>query len=158
VVSHALDAASATRAADLGVDVLAHTPVGAGLDASAWKGRAVISTLGAFGGSATTRANLAALRDAGATVLYGTDFGNTRTPGVDPDEIALLMEAGFSGAEILAAGTSTPAAFWGFTDLGELTAGRAASALVLDADPLVDPTTLGRPVEVWIDGQRVAAR
>lgn len=153
VVSHALYAEDAERAVTAGVDVLAHTPVET-IDAGPWAGRAVISTLAAFGGGATTVGNLAALRKAGATVLYGTDFGNTRAPGIDPDEIELMMAAGMDGAAIVAAGTSTPAAFWGFDTLGSLDAGKAGSFLVLDADPLVDPTTLGRPVQVWIDGAR----
>ena len=48
---------------------------------------------------------------AGATVLYGTDFGNTSHLGVDPAEIAALQAAGLDGAAILAAGTSAPAGY-----------------------------------------------
>jgi imidazolonepropionase-like amidohydrolase len=112
----------------------------------------VISTLGAFGGAASTVDNLRALRAAGATVLYGTDFGNTRDTGIDREELRLLGEAGLDGAAILAAGTSTPAKVWAWTDLGGIEVGKAASLLVLDADPLVDASTLPRPVTVWIDG------
>jgi imidazolonepropionase-like amidohydrolase len=108
----------------------------------------VISTLRAFGGSKAAVANLRALRDAGATVLYGTDFGNTTTPGIDGDELALLAQAGLDGAAILAAGTSTPAAFWGLEGFGRIEIGAEAHVLVLDADPTVDPTTLSRIVRV----------
>lgn len=155
VVSHALADDEAALAARVGVDVLAHTPL-EGLSAatlSAWKGRAVISTLAAFGGSATAVDNLRALRSAGAIVLYGSDFGNTRTPGIDPWEIELLQAAGLSGADILAATTSAPARYWGFDDLGSVEPGKEASLLVLDADPSVDPSTLARPVAVYFQGR-----
>src|SRR6185436_1172042 len=115
VAAHALSDDEAARAARAGVDVLAHTPVAAlsKKTIALWSDRAVISTLRAFGGSKTALSNLRALRDAGATVLYGTDFGNTTTPGIDGNELELLTQAGLDGAAILDAGTSTPAAFWG---------------------------------------------
>ena len=154
VAAHALDDPSAARAAAFDVDVLAHLPTRR-LNAetvAAWADRAVMPTLAAFGGGADTAANLAALHDAGATVLYGTDFGNTRTPGIQAAELRAMRDAGLSGADILAAGTSTPAAFWGFHGLGEIAVGARATVLVLDADPLSDPLTLAEPVQVWVDG------
>lgn len=74
VVSHALADADAARAAAAGSDALAHTPTDALSPATldAWSGRAVISTLRAFGGGQAAIDNLAALRERGATVLYGT--------------------------------------------------------------------------------------
>lgn len=156
VAVHALSDDAAARAAAAGADLLAHTPVEA-LSAetvAAWSGKAVVSTLAAFGGSESAVANLAALRAAGATVLYGTDFGNTQSAGIQADELTLLQEAGLDGAAILAAGTSTPAAYWGWSDLGGLGEGKEASFLVLDADPTVDPSTLTRPVQVWLRGVR----
>lgn len=157
VAVHALGDADAADAAALGADVLAHTPTAALSEATvaAWSGRAVVSTLDAFGGGATTRANLLALRDAGATVLYGTDFGNTRVAGIDPNELALLAEAGLAPAEILAALTTAPAAFWGFEGLGALAVGGPASLLVVTADPLADPSTLASPERVYLDGARL---
>lgn len=156
VASHALGDSEATLAAQAGADVLAHTPTGSlGPDAvAAWSDRAVISTLRAFGGGPTAVANLAALHDAGATVLYGTDFGNSRTAAIDAAELVLLQDAGLTSVEVLAAGTSVPAAYWGFDDLGSLEPGRAASLLVLTADPLLDVSTLGRPAAVYLDGVR----
>lgn len=156
VASHALSDETAARAATAGSDVLAHTPTGRLSDetVAAWSGRTVVSTLGAFGGSDTTVANLVALRAAGAKVLYGTDFGNTRTAGVDPEEIALLVEAGLSGAEILASGTSEPASLWGFEDLGVLRVGARASLLVLSSDPREQPGALAAPEAVYLDGAK----
>lgn len=154
VVSHALSDADAAAAAADGVDWLAHTPTAPLSQATvaAWSGRGVIATLRAFGGSPDAVANLVALRAAGATVLYGTDFGNTTTTGADAAEIALLQAAGLTPANILAAATSAPAAAWGWDDLGSLEVGKAGSLLVLAEDPLVDPTALARPEAVYIDG------
>lgn len=155
VVSHALDDRGVLLAARVGVDALAHTPTEPLSDGAvaSWSGRTVISTLRAFGGSATAVDNLRRLREGGATVLYGTDLGNTRDARIDPEELSLLRDAGLDGAAILAAGTSAAAAYWGQADLGAIEVGRAASLLVLDADPTVDPSTLSRPVAVYLDGK-----
>ncbi len=155
VVSHALSDDQARRAALAGVDVLAHTPTEALAPATvkAWSGRAVISTLRAFGGSQATLANLKALRDAGATVLYGTDFGNTSAPGIDVGELMLLQQAGLTPQEILAAGTSAAAKQWsGLGALGGIEVGKDASLLVLADDPLQAPTSLAAPSRVYIRG------
>ena len=150
VAAHALSDDEAARAARAGVDVLAHTPVAplSKKTTALWSGRAVISTLRAFGGSKTAVANLRALREAGALVLYGTDFGNTTTPGIDATELELLAQAGLDGAAILDAGTSAPAAFWGLEGFGRIEVGAEAHVLVLDADPRMDPMTLSRIVRV----------
>jgi len=159
VATHALDDESARRAARLGVDVLAHTPVEPLSDdtVQAWRSRAVVSTLRAFGGAASTVDNLRRLRAAGATVLYGTDLGNTSIPGIDRAELALLSSAGLDGDAILASATSAPAAYWGFAGLGAVTPGRAASLLVLDRDPRRSLDALAAPVEVWLEGDRLSS-
>lgn len=151
---HALSDSDARRAAGAGCDILVHAPVAAlsKETVQAWAGKAVIPTISAFGGVDSTRQ----LREAGATVLYGTDFGNTRALGVSPREIEGMLDAGMTGAQILAAGTSVPAATFGMEDLGAIEVGKEASLLVLDADPLVDPGTLTRPVAVIFRGAVVA--
>ncbi len=155
VVAHALGDAQARKAALLGVDVLAHTPVDPLTDETveAWHSGAVISTLDAFGGSAVVVDNLRRLRAAGATVLYGTDLGNTGIPAIDPNEIALLVAAGLDGEAIIAAGTATAAGLWGFEGLGTLAAGARASFLLLERDPRIDPLVLATPLGVYIDGE-----
>jgi len=159
VYTHALEELSAARAAADGIDVLAHTPTEALSEATleAWKARTVISTLSAFGGSSAALNNLRALRERGARVLYGTDFGNTRETGIQSLEITQLLSAGMDGASIVKAGTSVPAAFLGLTDLGSLEVGKRASFLVLAADPTVDPHTLSQPIAVYVDGTLVSA-
>lgn len=157
VVAHALSDRDAARAAEAGVDGLAHTPTERLSPATVarWAGpdRFVISTLRAFG-SLAAPANLRDLRAAGAVVLYGTDLGNTQSPGIDATEIALLVQAGLDGAAILKASTADPAARFGWKDLGQIRVGSEASLLLLDKDPLADPLTLAEPQAVFIAGER----
>ena len=158
VVAHALNDIDVLRAAVAGVDVLAHTPTDPLSDPTvqAWSGRAVISTLSAFPDLTEPAENLRRLRAGGATVLYGTDMGYTTFPGINPQELELLGQAGLDNGAILAAGTTVPAQFWGFGDgLGTLAAGHTASFLILDADPQRDLLTLSRPVAVYLDGVRI---
>lgn len=154
VVTHALTSDDVQQAGKAGFDVLAHTPTQPFdpelLDL--WKDRAVVSTLIAFGGSAATLQNLKDLSDAGATILYGTDLGNTSDPGIQAAELEAMAEAGLTPEQILASGTSTPAAFWGLSELGAIAPGKAASILVLHADPMVDPLTLADPESVYLAG------
>lgn len=145
VAIHALSDASATSAAAAGVDILAHTPTEHVSNPAAWTGRAVISTLAAFGGSQTAIDNLRALRAAGVTVLYGTDLGNTREL-VSSTEISLLKKAGMTDAEITDAMTTTPAAYWHL-------AFPADTYLVLDRDPRTDATALAHPTSVYVHGK-----
>ncbi len=158
VAAHALGDAAAARAAALGIDVLAHTPLEPLSEATAlaWRGRAVVSTLMAFGGSQTAVDNLRRLHEAGAIVLYGTDLGNSPVLGIDVEELALLRRAGLRPAEVLEAATSRPAEWWGLDPLGALEPGRAATLLVLENDPLAQPDTLARPHAVYLDGVRLA--
>jgi imidazolonepropionase-like amidohydrolase len=159
VAAHALFDRHARAAADAGADLLAHAPVEplqAGT-VEAWAGRAVISTLSAFGGAAGE--NLARLRAAGATVLYGTDLGNTQVPAISSEEIALLMAAGLDGSAIVAAMTTTPAQYWGLDRAetpgpGVLAVGGVASFLVLAADPRTSPGALAEPEAVFIAGSQ----
>ncbi len=156
VVAHALRDEDVLRAGRAGVDVLGHTPLEplSAEAVAAFADRAVVSTLSAFGGSSDAVENLRRLRGAGARVLYGTDFGNTRTAGIQAEELRLLAAAGLDAGAILRAGTTEAATFWGFEALGALEVGRRASLLVLDRDPLDDPQALAAPREVWIDGAR----
>jgi imidazolonepropionase-like amidohydrolase len=156
VAVHALSARAARLAADAGADLLAHTPVEPlpPDTIAAWRGRAVISTLAAFGGSAAAVANLRALRGAGATVLYGTDLGNLRDAGPSATEVELLREAGLDDAAITDAMTTAPARYWGLP-FGALAPGAEASLLVLDRDPRTDARALLAPREVWLRGRRM---
>jgi imidazolonepropionase-like amidohydrolase len=157
VFAHALNESEAERAALANVDALAHTPTQL-LSAKSleyWGARSVVSTLSAFGGGTSAVQNLRALRAAGARVLYGTDLGNTRSAGIQSEELELLRTAGLDGAAIVAAGTQVPAEYLGFAELGALTPDKRASFMILDQDPTLDPQTLTRPNAVYINGKRV---
>ena len=135
VAVHALSDASALAAGRAGVDLLAHTPIEplAPATIEAWRGRAVISTLAAFGASDSAIDNLRKLRAANVTVLYGTDLGNLRDDGPSGDELAALRAAGLDDAAITAAMTTTPIAYWGL---------HPGAQLELDGDPRSDASVL----------------
>jgi imidazolonepropionase-like amidohydrolase len=67
------------------------------------------------------------------------------------------VAAGFDGAAIVTAGTSTPADFLGLSDLGSLEVGKRASFLVLAGDPSFEAHTLSEPLAVHVDGALVSA-
>lgn len=158
VAAHALGDRDARLAADAGVDLLAHTPVERLSDATvaAWRGRAVVSTLAAFGGAPETVANLRRLRAAGVTVLYGTDLGNRREAGPSAAEIELLGQAGLDGAAIVDAMTAAPARWFGLDTLGAIAPGMTASFVIVDGDPAQTPAVVARPRAVYLRGQRLA--
>ncbi|MBA3455912.1 MAG: hypothetical protein H0T42_22635 [Deltaproteobacteria bacterium] len=114
----------------------------------------MISTLAAFGGSPVAVDNLRRLRAAGATVLYGTDLGNTRDTGPSGDEVSLLRDAGLDDAAITAAMTTVPLAYWKLP-LATLERGSEATLLVLERDPRTDVTVLLDPRGVYLRGQRL---
>ncbi|MCY1055709.1 hypothetical protein [Nannocystis sp. SCPEA4] len=153
VAAHALFDRHARAAAEAGVDVLAHAPVEPLREGTvqAWAGRAVIGTLSAFGGAAVE--NFKKLRGAGATVLYGTDLGNTQIPAISGEEIDLLLAAGLDGQAIVTAMTTGPAEYWAI-EQGTLREGGPASFMIVAADPRVTPATLAEPEAVFIAGVR----
>ena len=157
VVTHALREVDAMTAANAGVDALAHTPFQPLSQATvqAWSGRAVISTLVSYGRQIGVQ-NIARLRSAGVTVLYGTDFGKTTPAGIQEAELTLLLQSGMDGEAILKSMTTAPAEFWKLPRHGTIAVGKAASVLVLSADPLSTPLTLAKPAHVWLEGKLVA--
>ncbi|HEY0252221.1 MAG TPA: hypothetical protein VGC41_11885, partial [Kofleriaceae bacterium] len=149
VAIHALSDEGALVGARAGVDVLAHTPTEplSSATIAAWRGRAVISTLAAFGAAEAVE-NLRKLRAAGLTILYGTDLGNLRVDGASRDEVELLRAAGLDDAAITAAMTTTPRTFWGLADAPD-------TYLVLRGDPRRDASVLLAPVSVVVHGKPV---
>jgi len=154
VGAHALRNADALRAAQVGADILVHAPVSPLSEETvqAWSGKAFIPTISAFSGVESSRQLLAG----GAAALYGTDFGNTQALGVSAPEVQGMLDAGMTAAQIIASATSEPASRFGLSSLGTIAAGKEASLLVLDADPLLDPSALTRPVAVLFRGAVVS--
>jgi imidazolonepropionase-like amidohydrolase len=83
--------------------------------------------------------NFRAVREAGVTVLAGTDVGNPfLVPGRHlHDELALLVEAGLTPLEALQAATLNPAIVFSTADsLGSVMPGYLADLVLLSANPL----------------------
>jgi len=81
------------------------------------------------------------MHKAGVQIMAGSDFSDwALVPGVDlHNELALLVEAGFTPTEALQAATLNPAKFLGKTDTyGTIQVGRAADLVLLDMNPLED--------------------
>jgi imidazolonepropionase-like amidohydrolase len=148
--AHALDAAAVQAALDAGVAILAHAPLEPLPEPLVREAGArkllVLSTLHAYGNAPAARDNLVRLAAAGCRPLYGTDLGNEGTsPGLSAPELRALLSCGFTSAQILSMCTVGGAALLGDPRLGHLGAGACANLLVLDDDPLRDPTALCRP-------------
>jgi imidazolonepropionase-like amidohydrolase len=77
----------------------------------------------------------------GVQIMAGSDFSDWgMVPGIDlHNELALLVEAGFTPLEALQAATLNPAKFLGKTDVfGTIQVGRTADLVLLDMNPLED--------------------
>jgi imidazolonepropionase-like amidohydrolase len=95
---------------------------------------------------------------AGAILMTGTDTGNPFAfPGYDVhEELRLMVEAGVSPMDALAAATANAANFLGEADeWGSLAAGQAADLLILDADPIADIMNTRRIARVIQNGRVV---
>ena len=101
--------------------------------------------------------NVRALHAAGVPILAGTDAGNPGTAhGASMHgELALLVQAGLSPAQALAAATATPADAFGLTDRGRIAPGQRADLLLVDGDPTQDITRTRAIVTVWKNGAPV---
>jgi imidazolonepropionase-like amidohydrolase len=99
---------------------------------------------------------IAALRDAGAGILLGTDTDNAYVvPGYSAhEELGLLTGAGLSPYEALSAATRDAATALGLDDdIGTITVGKRADLLLTVGDPLDDITRLRDPAGVMLDGR-----
>ena len=91
------------------------------------------------------------LRAAHAPVLAGTDAPNPGTThGASLHrELELLVKAGLTPAEALAAATSVPAKQFGLDDRGTIAPGKRADLLLVDGDPTADIKATRKIVGVW---------
>lgn len=108
--------------------------------------------------------NLKILHDAGVPIGFGTDGGvpNNMTFGrfqgyLEHMELELMVEAGLTPMQALAAATSTSARIMRLDQVGTIAAGKAADLLVLDANPLQDIRNTRQINSVWIGGRRLPA-
>ena len=166
VIAHPTDIDGVRAAIAAGVDILAHTTLGAEapwpdevlrqfLDAD----MAMTPTLKLLGYELKKQGvpedhakglvemmvdHFRAFAAAGGRVLFGTDVGYMTD--YDPaEEYALMAEAGLSPMQILASLTTAPAATWKEGDRrGKLVAGMDADLVVLDADPADEPRNFAK--------------
>jgi imidazolonepropionase-like amidohydrolase len=95
---------------------------------------------------------------AGVPILAGSDCG---VPGVAPgrslhEELRLLVQAGLSAEDALAAATVGPARFQGRVDTsGTIETGKRADLVLLDGDPLADIGNVSRISAVFQRGEKV---
>jgi imidazolonepropionase-like amidohydrolase len=97
--------------------------------------------------------NVKAIHDAGMTIGMGTD-GTGDGYGAH-QQIAYHVRCGFTPAEALRAATSVNARVLGLTRLGTVAAGKEASFVVLDANPLDTITNTRRIARVYLRGEAV---
>jgi uncharacterized protein len=100
--------------------------------------------------------NVRLLRDAGVTLLAGTDVGvPLQVPGISLHrQLVRLTEAGLTPLDALQSATINPARVLGMTDsLGSIEAGKLADLVLPDANPLEDISNTRRIRAVVADGR-----
>ena len=97
------------------------------------------------------------LEAAGVTILAGSDAPNPGTAhGASIHrEMELLVGAGLSPTEALAAATSAPARIFGLTDRGRIAPGLRADLVLVEGDPGQDVTATRNILRIWKAGHPV---
>jgi imidazolonepropionase-like amidohydrolase len=106
---------------------------------------------------AAAQASVRQLVAAGVPILAGTDAGNPGTAhgAALHREMELLVEAGMTPVQALAAATSAPARAFRLADRGRIAPGLRADLLLVDGDPAADITATRAIAGVWKGGVRL---
>jgi imidazolonepropionase-like amidohydrolase len=96
--------------------------------------------------------NLERLAREGVKIALGTD-GNV--PWGPHLEMADMVATGMTTAQVIVAATGDAAEFMRLDDAGTVASGKAASFIVLEANPLDDITNTRRIRDVYLRGQRI---
>ncbi len=101
--------------------------------------------------------NLKKIADAGLPIAMGTDTGPTgRFQGYfELMELELMVKAGLTPRQALAAATRDAARCMKLDALGTLERGKWADFVVLDADPVANISNVRRIADVYVAGNRV---
>jgi len=99
----------------------------------------------------------AKLARAGANVTLGSDTGlEDHLFGLaEQRELANMVKAGMTPMQVIVAATSRPAAYLKLDKMGILAAGKDASFLVLDGNPLDDIRNTQRISKIYIKGAEI---
>lgn len=98
--------------------------------------------------------NLAKLNAAGVKIGYGTDAG-VAVGWTAHQELADMVNAGMTPAQVLLAATKTAAEITGLSKLGAVAVGKNASFVVLDANPLDEISNTRKISQVYLQGVAV---
>jgi imidazolonepropionase-like amidohydrolase len=96
--------------------------------------------------------NLARLNAAGVKIALGTDGP---IPWAAHEEMADMVTAGMTPAQVILAATRNAAELVGMADVGTVAARKSADFIVLDANPLDDIRNTRRIAAVYLRGSRV---
>lgn len=151
--------ADAQEALEAGADVLVHVPEGV-FDTRRIRGAAWVPTLALMAAAAQEDQrpvlfeSVRRIHQAGANILAGT---SASPPGAAQaaslhDEMAVLVKAGLTPLQALAAATSRPANVFRLAGRGRIIVGHRADLVLVEGDPSVDITTTRRIVKVWKNG------
>ncbi|MEU7898713.1 amidohydrolase family protein [Nonomuraea sp. NPDC049152] len=101
---------------------------------------------------------LGELRQAGVTVLAGSDASNLGTAhgATLHQELRALVAAGLTPQEALTAATAAPARHFGLADRGRIAPGLRADLVLVDGDPTADIDHTLDILGVWRGGHRLA--
>jgi imidazolonepropionase-like amidohydrolase len=101
--------------------------------------------------------SLARLARANARIILGSDTGlQDHLFGMSEQrELESMVKAGMTPMQVIVAATSRPAEYLKLTTMGSLEAGKEASFLVLDANPLDNITNTQRVSKIYIKGTEV---
>jgi imidazolonepropionase-like amidohydrolase len=96
--------------------------------------------------------NLAKINAAGVKIVLGTDGA---VPWAHHLEMADMVTAGMTPAQVIVASTRNAAEFMKITDAGTVEAGKSADFIVLNANPLDDITNTRKIADVYLRGTAV---
>jgi imidazolonepropionase-like amidohydrolase len=101
--------------------------------------------------------SLARLAKANAKIILGSDTGlQDHLFGMsEQHELESMVKAGMTPMQVIVAATSRPAEFLKLATMGSLAAGKEATFLVLDANPLDNITNTQRLSNIYIKGAEV---